>query len=52
MTISYPTGQIGLLLGEKEPSMSADYMSVTRRYKEMIANGKQTSYYHPPLQKG
>ncbi|KAG7350323.1 spermidine synthase [Nitzschia inconspicua] len=52
MTSSYPTGQIGLLLGEKEPSLSADYASVSRRYREMISNEKKTTYYHPPLQKG
>lgn len=52
MTISYPTGHIGLLIAEKEPAMSADYASIHRRYREMIGNGKKTTYYHPSLQKG
>lgn len=52
MTTSYPTGHIGLLMAEKEPALSADYASIHRRYREMIGNGKKTTYYHPPLQKG
>lgn len=51
-TSSYPTGQIGLLLGEKNPSAAASYKSVVKRYNDMVLNGKATTYYHPPLQKG
>jgi spermidine synthase len=52
MTTSYPTGQIGLLLGEKNPSKSSDYGTILDRYGLMVANGEKTTYYHPPLQKG
>lgn len=51
-TTSYPTGQIGLLLGEKEPLMASDSASVLQRYDDMVQSGRKTSYYHPPLQKG
>jgi hypothetical protein len=52
MTSSYPTGQIGLLLGEKDPSSAARYESVVERYDRMVATEKRPTYYHPPLQKG
>lgn len=51
-TSSYPTGQIGLLLGEKEPSASSKMPSVLTRYKQIVDNGEETTYYHPPLQRG
>lgn len=51
-TSSYPTGQIGLLLGEKQPAESSKMKSVWKRYKEMVENGERTTYYHPPLQRG
>ena len=51
-TSSYPTGQIGLLLGEKQPSVSSKMASVWKRYKRMVENGEKTTYYHPPLQRG
>ena len=52
MTSSYPTGQIGLLLGEKDPSMAADQKSIQDRFRRMVSMGQSTTYYHPPLQKG
>eukprot|EP00536_Pseudo-nitzschia_multiseries_P002045 jgi/Psemu1/294674/fgenesh1_pm.27_\ len=51
-TVSYPTGQIGLLLGEKNPSASSKMASVLKRFKKIVDNGSKTSYYHPPLQRG
>jgi len=51
-TSSYPTGQIGLLLGEKNPSTSSEMKSISTRYKQIVDNGDKTSYYHPPLQRG
>jgi spermidine synthase len=51
-TSSYPTGQIGLLLGEKQPSASSKSSSVLARYRQIVSNGDKTSYYHPPLQRG
>ena len=51
-TSSYPTGQIGLLLGEKQPAESSKMASVWKRYKQMVENRERTTYYHPPLQRG
>jgi hypothetical protein len=51
MTSSYPTGQIGFLLAEKDPYSAADYSSILYRYKQMLKDGLKTTYYHPPLQK-
>jgi len=49
---SYPTGQIGLLLAEKDAYAASDYPSILTRYRNMVKAGKKTTYYHPPLQKG
>ena len=49
-TSSYPTGQIGFLLGEKDPCSAAPYQDVVERYNQMVESGQKTSYYHPPLQ--
>jgi spermidine synthase len=51
-TTSYPTGQIGLLLGEKDPASASKYPLILSRYRQMVEAGKKTTYYHPPLQKG
>jgi len=67
-TSSYPTGQIGLLLGEKNPSSSSKTSSIVKRYKQIVENpgnnnnndnngnnnnnNNKTTYYHPPLQRG
>jgi len=51
-TSSYPTGQIGLLLGEKQPSISSKMPAIWTRYNQIVANGGGTTYYHPPLQRG
>jgi hypothetical protein len=51
-TSSYPTGQIGLLLGEKDPSSASRHKVITERYNRMVSGGMKTTYYHPRLQKG
>jgi spermidine synthase len=50
MTSSYPTGQIGFLLAEKNPSAAASHKSIVNRFNEIVRSGKRTTYYHPPLQ--
>jgi len=60
-TTSYPTGQIGFLLGEKQqyPSCSSSssssnnrMSSISKRYRKMVVDNKRsTSYYHPRLQR-
>ena len=52
MTSSYPTGQIGMLLAEKDPSAAASHQSIKDRFRRMASTGQSTTYYHPPLQKG
>lgn len=52
MTSSYPTGQIGLLLGEKDASQAANQRSINERFQRMTSKGGGTTYYHPPLQSG
>lgn len=44
---SYPTGQIGFLLCEKNHAGAASVKSIEKRYKY---GSMKTSYYHPPLQ--
>ena len=48
MTSSYPTGQIGFLLAEKDPESSSSYSDIVQRYEQI---GNATSYYHPPIQR-
>lgn len=50
MISSYPTGQIGFLLCEKDPESSSTIEQVQKRYDEIVTSGRPTSYYHPPLQ--
>jgi spermidine synthase len=50
MTSSYPTGQIGFLLAEKNPSASTNNATIVERYEKLVNSGKATTYYHPPLQ--
>lgn len=50
MVSSYPTGQIGLLMCEKNTSASSSLNDIISRYTQMCEEGKITSYYHPPLQ--
>jgi len=52
MTVSYTTGHIGMLLGEKDPTSSSKEDAIMARYKAMVHNGDRTTYYHPGLQKG
>mmetsp|Transcript_25222 Transcript_25222/g.36034 ORF Transcript_25222/g.36034 Transcript_25222/m.36034 type:complete len:118 (+) Transcript_25222:250-603(+) len=51
MTSSYPTGQIGFLLSEKDPASSSNDTGIVQRYEQIVNDGKGTSYYHPPLQR-
>eukprot|EP00980_Cylindrotheca_fusiformis_P003866 scaffold858_cov123-Cylindrotheca_fusiformis.AAC.42 len=51
LTSSYPTGQIGFLLAEKNPLAASTEPAVLERYEKIVKNGKATTYYHPPLQK-
>lgn len=46
---SYPTGQIGSLVCEKDPPNPGLHQLVQERYKRMIEAGKLTTYYHPRL---
>lgn len=50
MISSYPTGQIGFLLCEKDSKGFSSPSDIEKRYTEMVAKGKGTSYYHPPQQ--
>eukprot|EP00428_Durinskia_dybowskii_P046615 CAMPEP_0170341574 /NCGR_PEP_ID=MMETSP0116_2-20130129/71907_1 /TAXON_ID=400756 /ORGANISM="Durinskia baltica, Strain CSIRO CS-38" /LENGTH=103 /DNA_ID=CAMNT_0010595117 /DNA_START=30 /DNA_END=341 /DNA_ORIENTATION=+ len=52
MTVSYTTGHIGMLLGEKDPTLSSKEDVIMARYRAMVKNGERTTYYHPGLQKG
>ncbi len=52
LTSSYATGQIGLLMGEKDMSSAASPASIAKRYREIVERGDKTTYYHPPLQRG
>ncbi len=51
MTSSYPTGQIGFLLSEKDPASSSNNTGIVQRYEQIVNDGKGTTYYHPQLQK-
>jgi len=62
MTSSFPTGQIGLLMAEKDPSKASSHTSIRERFDGMMSlssdensEGKGflgTTYYHPALQLG
>ena len=52
MTVSYPTGHIGMLLGEKNPLAASEDDAIMERYKRIVKSGGRTSYYHPVLQRG
>ena len=49
-TSSYPTGQIGFLLCEKDPTKAAKYHSIEQLHTQMNEAGRATTYYHPRLQ--
>jgi len=51
MTVSYTTGHIGMLMGEKDPSSCSKDGEIRTRYGQMVASGQRTSYYHPGLQR-
>jgi len=50
MISSYPTGQIGFLLCEKDPNTGSTLDEIENKYSRMVQDGKGTSYYHPPQQ--
>lgn len=52
MISSYPTGQIGFLLCEKNRSVASPTELVESRFQRIVEMNKSTSYYHPPLQAG
>jgi hypothetical protein len=47
---SYATGHIGFLVNEKSTQSSMNFSDIKQRYNEIVAAGKKTTYYHPPLQ--
>jgi spermidine synthase len=50
MISSYPTGQIGFLMSEKEPAAASSMVDIKERFLQMRNSGKKTTYYHPRLQ--
>jgi spermidine synthase len=52
MISSYPTGQIGFLLCEKDCSAASSLDLVENRFRRIVDANKSTTYYHPPLQTG
>ena len=50
MISSYPTGQIGFLLCEKDKDDVSTQVEINERYAQMVKVGKGTNYYHPPQQ--
>jgi hypothetical protein len=48
---SYATGHIGFLVNEKSEESSMNFSGIKQRYNGMVAAGKKTTYYHPPLQR-
>ncbi len=49
---SYPTGQIGFLMSEKNPDLSTSPRDIQQRFAVLKMVGKPISYYHPRLQVG
>lgn len=47
---SYPTGQIGFLLCQKDAESALDSAQIRTRYEDIVNSGNRTSYYHPKLQ--
>jgi spermidine synthase len=52
MISSYPTGQIGFLLCEKDRSAASTLSHVENRFQKIVEANRSTTYYHPPLQTG
>lgn len=52
MISSYPTGQIGFLMCEKDRSAASSEELVQSRFQRIVEANKSTTYYHPPLQAG
>lgn len=51
MVVSYTTGHIGMLMGEKDPAASSKEGEIRARYRNMVQSGQRTTYYHPGLQR-
>jgi len=47
---SYPTGQIGYILCEKDPQSSLSKSEIQTRFDNITNSGQGTTYYHPKLQ--
>jgi spermidine synthase len=52
MISSYPTGQIGFLLCERDQSAASSLDLIENRFAQLVEANKSTTYYHPPLQAG
>ena len=52
LTTSYPTGHIGMLMGEKKSSMASKQKAIVDRYRKMVEMGGRTTYYQPSLSRG
>jgi spermidine synthase len=50
LTSSYPTGQIGFLLCEKNVAAAETPEGIERRFARIVDAQQSTIYYHPPLQ--
>ena len=49
---TYPTGHIGMMMCEKQPSTASSMDEIKQRWNSMVDNNNETSYYHPPMQQG
>lgn len=47
---TYPTGQIGFLMCEKNADAASTRSEIDQRFKLMQKNSRQTTYYQPKLQ--
>jgi len=47
---SYPTGQIGFMLCQKDIDSSLDMSQIQSRYEDIVKSDRSTTYYHPKLQ--
>jgi len=47
---SYPTGQIGFLLCQKDAGSALGVSQILTRYDNLVNSGRRTTYYHPKLQ--
>jgi len=52
LTTSYPTGHIGMLMGEKKSSTASTQKAIVKRFRKMVEMGGRTTYYQPSLSRG